>query len=250
LTLPGVPALWRGWSDAKAIPSSVRLAISAGAPLKLGLEQSIHAQYGLKIHNFYGASECGGIAYDSSALPRTEEACVGRAMTGVELSIASKGCLEVRGGAVGETYWPELDAALGGGVFTTSDLAEIRDGCVHLQGRLGDQINVAGRKVAPETVESALRSHPGIKDCLVFGVPATHGDRTDNIAACVVMEKAVEEKALKQFLQQLLPAWQIPREWWFVASLPAGERGKISRVEWARRYLKVRNRSAVTDHPS
>ena len=67
VTLAAVPALWRAWHEAAGIPAQVRLAISAGAPLPLNLEQSVFAAGGIKIHNFYGASECGGIAYDSGA---------------------------------------------------------------------------------------------------------------------------------------------------------------------------------------
>src|SRR5204863_4900590 len=33
ITLAAVPALWRAWHEASAIPANVRLAISAGAPL-------------------------------------------------------------------------------------------------------------------------------------------------------------------------------------------------------------------------
>src|ERR1041385_6862738 len=54
ITLPGVPALWRAWHDANAIPRNVHLAISAGAPLPLALEEAVFAQNGLKLHNFYG----------------------------------------------------------------------------------------------------------------------------------------------------------------------------------------------------
>src|SRR5438105_6356192 len=46
LTLAAVPALWRSWHEANAIPSNVRLAISAGAPLPVGLEQSVFASNG------------------------------------------------------------------------------------------------------------------------------------------------------------------------------------------------------------
>src|SRR5213593_4853701 len=72
LTLAAVPALWRAWHEANAIPANIRLAISAGTPLPLQLEQEVHAAHGLKIHNFYGSTECGGIAYDACALPRSD----------------------------------------------------------------------------------------------------------------------------------------------------------------------------------
>ena len=52
MTLPAVPALWRTWHEAGAIPPNVRLAISAGAPLPLRLEEEVFAKTGIKIHNF------------------------------------------------------------------------------------------------------------------------------------------------------------------------------------------------------
>jgi acyl-CoA synthetase (AMP-forming)/AMP-acid ligase II len=45
---------------------------------------------------------------------------------------------------------------------------------------------------------------------------------------------------LKQFLLQKLPGWQVPREWWFVKSLDANTRGKVSRAEWRNKFLKLR----------
>jgi acyl-CoA synthetase (AMP-forming)/AMP-acid ligase II len=45
---------------------------------------------------------------------------------------------------------------------------------------------------------------------------------------------------LKQFLLGKLPAWQMPREWWFVESLSANTRGKLSRAEWRRKFLEIR----------
>src|SRR4029079_5166809 len=107
LTLAAVPALWRTWHDANVIPYNVRLAISAGAPLPVALEQNIFAVCGLKIHNFYGSSECGGIAYDAMSGPRTDGSCAGAPMRNVNVSVAENGCLEIRSAAVGETYWPE-----------------------------------------------------------------------------------------------------------------------------------------------
>ena len=107
VTLPAVPALWRAWHEAGAIPSQVRRGISAGAPLPLALEESVFQETGLKLHNFYGASECGGIAYDRSERPRTNPNCVGAPLEHVGLAVTEEGCLEVRSPAVAEAYWPE-----------------------------------------------------------------------------------------------------------------------------------------------
>lgn len=238
ITLAAVPALWRTWHDADAIPRNVRLAISAGAPLSVALEQNVFAARGLKIHNFYGSSECGGIAYDPSAGPRRDDSCAGAAMRNVDLSVAEDGCLEVRSKAVAQTYWPEPIPRLADGIFRTNDLAEVSYGMVYFRGRAGDQINVAGRKVSPESIEKVLLKHPGVRECVVFGVPSSDAQRGDTIVACVSATTSVSGDSLKQFLLEQVPAWQIPREWWLVESLFASQRGKLSRVEWRKRYLE------------
>lgn len=229
VTLAGVPALWRVWHDAGAIPPNVTLAVSAGAPLPLPLEQAVFAASGLKLHNFYGSSECGGIAYDASATPRSDAACVGTAVQGVSLAVTGEGRLEVRAPSVGKAYWPDAEVSLGDGCFLTGDLADLRDGNVRLIGRLGDLINVAGRKVSPEAIERALAGHPGVRECVVCSMPAA-GGRGEGILAVVVPAGPVSASALREWLALRLPAWQIPREFRFVDALPVNERGKVVRA--------------------
>jgi acyl-CoA synthetase (AMP-forming)/AMP-acid ligase II len=235
VTLPAVPAIWRAWHESKAIPQNVRLAISAGAPLPVNLEQEIFKSSGVKIHNFLGSSECGGIAYDVGETLRAEDAFVGSPMQNVNLSLNADGCLTVQSRAVAETYWPEKSDSLGGGIFQTSDLAELKSGKVFLRGRLGDLINVAGRKISPETVERALLAHPQVRECLVLGVPDRAAERTEIIVAVIV--SSADELELKKFLLQTLPAWQVPRAWKFADSLLANSRGKTSRAEWRKQFL-------------
>ncbi len=237
VTIAAVPALWRAWHEAGAIPSNVKLAISAGAPLPLALEASVFEKCQVKIHNFYGASECGGIAYDRTNSPRTDASCVGSAMENVQLSVTNSGCLEVRGGAVGETYWPTPDDSLTSRRFQTSDLAEIQSGQIHLRGRASDQINIAGRKLSPEVIERALLMHPAVRECLVFGVPSDDAARSESIVACVASPERLTPERLKDFALAHLPGWQVPRDWVIVDSLPVNERGKLSRVEWRKKFL-------------
>ena len=238
LTLPAVPALWSAWHEAAAIPKPIRLAISAGAPLPVALEQAVFERIGLKIHNFYGSSECGGIAFDASSEPRSEDDCAGTPVRNVQLTLSESGCIRVTSQAVGETYWPDPDDTLGGGRFQTSDLAELKEGWVYLRGRLGDQINVAGRKVSPANIERVLAQHSSVKECLVFGVPSDDADRTEAVVACVATGAPAGADELRQFLLARLPAWQVPRKWWLVDSLSANQRGKLSRAEWRKRFME------------
>ncbi len=242
LTLAAVPALWQAWLDARVIPPNIRLAISAGAPLPLPLEEELFHGHGLKLHNFYGSSECGGIAYDRTSTPRTDASCAGSPMDSVELRKMEDGCLEVVSPAVGQTYWPEPGPELGRGRFRTRDLVDLEGGRVYLRGRVSDQINVAGRKISPDVIEQALLSHPEIRQCLVFGVPSGEAGRSEVIVACLDPRSRVSGEAAKQFLMTQLPDWQVPRVWWLVESLQADGRGKISRAEWREKYLAMHPR--------
>ncbi|HMJ66368.1 MAG TPA: class I adenylate-forming enzyme family protein [Candidatus Binatia bacterium] len=235
-TLPSVPALWRAWFEAGALDSKhVRLAISAGAPLPLQLETEVFDRCGIKIHNFYGSTECGGIAYDASEKPRTDSSCIGLPMRNVKLAIAADCCLEVHSQAVAETYWPEAEERLSNGRFHTSDIAEIVDQRVYLRGRASDIINVAGRKIAPESIENVLAKYSRVRQCVVFGIP--EGER-ERIVACASVERGTSADDLKQFLLAHLPGWQVPRDFWLIEDLSPDQRGKLSRALWRTKYLE------------
>jgi len=238
-TLPAVPALWRVWQEAGVLRPSIRLAISAGAPLPLQLEGDVFERCELKIHNFYGATECGGIAYDRSLEPRSDGTCVGSAMQNVSLSVGRGRRLEVRGAAVGQSYWPKRSNDLRDGVFRTTDIVEITNGSVFLRGRSSDQINVAGRKVLPETIENVLLSHKDVRECVVFGVASSRADRGERIVACIGRKKAVSKARLHDFAAERLSSWQVPRDWWFLEEFPKTARGKISRSELRNQYLRL-----------
>jgi acyl-CoA synthetase (AMP-forming)/AMP-acid ligase II len=231
LTLPGVPALWRAWREANAIPHSVRLAISAGAPLPIDLERAVFETTGVKIHNFYGSSESGGIAYDRTTTPRQEPGLAGTPVDNVSLAVADDGCLEVRGLNIAQGYWPEPSPTLGNGLFHTSDIAHVQDGQVFLVGRATDVIHVAGRKVAPEVIEHALLRHPHVREALVLGIPI-EGGREEVIAAVLHCARSLAEGELRQFLLTRLPAWQVPRHWHMAGGSIADARGKTPRAQW------------------
>ena len=59
----------------------------------------------------------------------------------------------------------------------------------------------------------------------------------EEIVACVAARTAVTNEVLKQYLLSRLPAWQVPRDWWFVETLGVNQRGKLSRNEWRKKYL-------------
>ncbi len=243
LTLPAVPALWQAWQRVGLDFSSVRLAISAGAPLPVALEAAVFETSGLKIHNFYGSSECGGIAYDRSATPRVQSSHAGSAMDGVDLALdPATGCLRVTSAAVAEGYWAaDLSTGTadgpGAGTWLSQDLARLdAQGAVHVLGRVGDGISVAGHKISPEVIEDILQQLPGVRQCVVFGVPSPDAIRVEDLVACVNLDPGTALQELKRALGHL-PSTYRPRHWWLCAELQADTRGKVRRRHWRELWL-------------
>lgn len=235
-TLPAVPAMWRAWHQAGILTQKIALGITAGAPMPVELEQAIHAACGVKVHNFYGSSECGGIAYDAAPEPRTDAAFAGQPMHGVSLNTDAEGRLIVRSPAVASGYLVP-DDSLSGGTFRTADAAEIRPEGVWLLGRTGDAIHVAGRKIAPGDIESALLRLPGVEHCVVFGVPSADALRGDEIVAILNLAPGTDLTAIQHAARSTLPAGNIPRVWHSEPTLLPDTRGKISRTAWRQWWL-------------
>ncbi|MGI9244656.1 MAG: class I adenylate-forming enzyme family protein [Verrucomicrobiales bacterium] len=236
--IPAVPAMWRAWLAAGCLDRRlVHTAISAGAPLSLELERAIYDQVGIKVHNFYGSSECGGIAYDRSDAPRACPDIVGTGMDGVSVRTAEDGCLVVGGAAVASGYLSDLaPGSLSHQEFSTQDLATIdADGTIHLTGRAGDLINIAGRKVSPATIETEILSDPSVDHCIVFGIPSKDPERVHEIVA---ITSGGDPEALRSRLAERLPAWQRVRNWWVNPELAPNARGKLSRNEWLEKWLE------------
>ena len=230
--LPAVPVFFQKLAslDAEPLPA-LRLCISAGAPLSATVAEGFRQRFGLKIHSFYGSSECGGICYDASDGP-APEGCVGEPMRGVSL-VESKGRVQIHSPAVALGYWPHPDPEiLGEGRFVLGDLLEKDEHGIVIKGRLSDTINVAGRKVNPVEIEHILRQHPAVLECVVFGVPSAI--RGEEPVACIVADTSAAE--LLGFAAERLPAWQTPKHIWLVASLPVNDRGKLNRRDLAERW--------------
>jgi long-chain acyl-CoA synthetase len=229
---PGLPVLFQKLAQFDGAMPSLRLCISAGAPLQAATAREFHSRFGVKVHSFYGSSECGGIAYDASD-DEVPEGCVGPPMRGVVLDYdGDDPCrITVRGPAVGLGYFPEGDPALEGGRFTPGDLVRRTPHGLVLAGRVSDFINVAGRKLNPAAVEAVLRACPGVREVVVFGVP--NPLRGEEPVACVVGDAPVE---LLRAHCATLPAWQAPRDYWLLDALPVNERGKLSRLALAQAF--------------
>ncbi len=229
---PGVPAMYRGLTGIGFCSKKLRLCISAGAPLPGKDAAAFFEASGLKIHSFYGASECGGICYDASEDAGVPEGFVGRPVGGVQMTKTTHdqpGAVIVSSPAAGLGYLPARPGdLLADGKYQPPDILEECEAGFRILGRDSDFINVGGRKISPHDIEKVLRQHPGVQEVVVFGLPDS-GSRGQVVAACVVAE--VSEQILRQHCGQIMSTWQIPRCWFFVDQVPVNARGKISRAD-------------------
>jgi long-chain acyl-CoA synthetase len=237
---PGMPVFYQAFCEIENFPAlpKLRLCISAGAPLPLSIAKKFRGKFGLAIHSFYGASECGGICYDLEA-NRDVDGFVGAPMHDVDLEMvdskAASSRVRVRSAAAGDGYFPEPDEErLSAGIFMPDDLLAREGAGFKIVGRISDVINVAGKKVNPAEVEERLLRFPGVRQAIAFGRESTL--RNEEVAACVVADVDLSESKLLEFCRSGLSAWQVPKRIFLVDSIPSNERGKTSRRELAKRF--------------
>jgi long-chain acyl-CoA synthetase len=221
-------------AEAPVWPASIRTVISAGSPLRPDTAARFQAAFGMPVHVFYGASECGGICYDregSAALRGT----VGTPLNGVTVELCD-GAVRVRSAAVGSGYVPVAREELSGGTFLAADLGTWTSGGeLALLGRADALINAGGKKVHPAEVENVLREMPGVREVVVVGVAAEQGEReiVRAVIACDPARVTYEEVAA--WCRVRLAAHKVPRSILLVDDIPRTARGKIDRAALAGR---------------
>ncbi len=180
----------------------------------------------VKLLQTFGTSETG-IAHtrsrsNSSTLFKIDDPNVEYLIVDSELLLRSKTQI------LGYLNYP-MDAFTEGGWFRTGDLVEqAEDGYIRIVGRLQEVINVAGQKVHPSEVESALMEMPEVADCFVQGVPnAITGQTVEaRIVTTARGEPAALRKTVRRFCRGRLEPYKIPTRIRVVEEIPSGERFK------------------------
>lgn len=186
------------------------------------------AAAGVPVVRSYGMSEtAGGCVYDGVPLP------------GVRLRIAD-GRVVIGGETLASGYRNPVDPDpfAEPGWFYTDDVGALDDaGVLTVLGRADDAISTGGLTVLPEPVEAALRGHPAVADCAVFGVA---DDRLgQRVAAAIVPAGGGPPPTLAALRAQVtatLDATAAPRDLHVVDALPRNGIGKLDRRALARRF--------------
>jgi acyl-coenzyme A synthetase/AMP-(fatty) acid ligase len=225
--LPLVPPLVKALSlvslETRSLPG-LRLVISAGSALPAKVAQRFHANTGLRIHNFYGSSETGGICFDREGeLPLTDGA-VGTSMEGVELLIGENQSIHVRSEAVCHAVYPAGACALHD--FGILD----EDGLLHLTGRHADIVKIAGRRLSLAEIEREICALDQVTDAYVGSRAGRRGE-----ARCIALYSGdIDPEAVKAALQSKLPDWKVPKILRKIDQISYNARGKRDRTAMER----------------
>jgi acyl-CoA synthetase (AMP-forming)/AMP-acid ligase II len=231
---PSVPVLLdlvgRSASDGQV--SSLRLVISAGAPLPPAVRELFAVRTGVRPRTFYGATECGGIAYDREGRGDLSDGCVGTPLDGVSIDLVDAqdgvGRVRVRSPSVAAAALPAADSELGDGTFLTADLGHLdANGRLHLVGRAADFVKIGARKVHTAEVERVIRDVPGVRDVVVF--PDARSSTSEALRAVVVADPGVDRSQILARCESVLPDYKIPRWIELRDELPRTPRGKLDR---------------------
>jgi o-succinylbenzoate---CoA ligase len=185
------------------------------------------AAAGITVVRTYGMSEtAGGCVYD------------GVPLDGVKVRVDADGRIVIGGPTLAKGYRnpPDPDPFAEPGWFRTDDIGAVDDsGLLSVLGRADEAISTGGLTVLPQPVEAALRTHPAVADCAVFGV-ADHRLGQRVAAAIVVVDgdapPALEE--LRAHVMHTLDRTAAPRELHIVDALPMRGIGKVDRQALAR----------------
>ena len=229
--------------------SRLRLIRSSSATLPGAVMPALEAAFGVPVIEAYGMTEAAHQITANPLPPRARRAGSVGVAAGPEIAVLAEDGAMAPPGQVGEVAIRGRNVTAGyennptanaqsftGGWFRTGDQGVLgADGYLRLTGRLKEQINRGGEKIAPLEVDTVLMDHPAVAQCLTFALP--HSTLGEAVAAAIVLHEgaAVTDHALRAFAAGRLAAFKVPRRIIFMADLPKGATGKLQRIGLAQR---------------
>ncbi len=242
-------ALLAGW-PADGLP--LRAALLGGDTLSRDLASQIFERLpGAELWNLYGPTEvtCNAVA---GRVAPGEEPALGRPIDGIRAYVLDRGLRPVPLGAVGQLHLagpgvargylgrPDLTAAAfgpdpfagapGERLYTTGDLVRrLPDGRLRFAGRADGQVKVRGVRIEPGEVETALASHPAVREAVVVAREEAPGAR--RLVAYWVPSPGEEpaDGDLLAFLRGSLPEALVPSVFVPIPEVPRTPHGKVDR---------------------
>jgi len=229
-----------------ATTPSLRIFVSAGAPIPRPLVTKARRALGAAIISAWGMSENGAVTTtrlddpedkvtgtDGLALPGMAVRVVDPA--GHALAVGEEGQLQVRGCSnfIGYLKRPGLAQVDGDGWFDTGDIARMDDdGYIRIAGRAKDIIIRGGENIPVVEVENLLFKHPSVAIAAIVGYPdARLGERA---CAYVVLRPDTTltfEEMVAHLKEQKMAVQYIPERLEIVPDVPRTPSGKIQKFK-------------------
>jgi acetyl-CoA synthetase len=159
-------------------------------------------EFGFKVNEFYGQTECNAVLGSSAALGVTRSGAIGKATPGHDVAIIDEAGNPVPAETLGQIavrrpdpvmfleYWnkPEAtkDKFIGDWMITGDQGVRDEDGYVHFVGRDDDLITSASYRIGPGEIEDCLIKHPAVALAAAVGKPDPL--RTEIVKAYVVLK--------------------------------------------------------------
>lgn len=225
----------------------LRWVKSGAAPLAPELARRFTESTGIPIRQGYGMTEASPVTHvgflspelyrpDSVGGPVAMTDCRVLDAEGNAVAQGELGELVMSGPQIMKGYWKSPDATaavLRDGWYWSGDIVRVDEqGLYYVVDRRKEMIKYKGFSIAPAEVESVLLEHPAVRDCGVVGRTDASGEE---IPCAFVVLRDTEaantqtEDSLKEFVSERLTNYKMPREVYFVQSLPRTASGKILR---------------------
>ena len=91
-------------------------------------------------------------------------------------------------------------------------------------------INRGGEKISPLEVDNVLMDHPAIQQVVTFAVADKLLGEDVGAAVVLVDGASLSEAELKDYANQHLAKFKVPRHICFVDEIPKGATGKLQRI--------------------
>ncbi len=260
--VPSAVVLWlQAAAGRRAQLASLRLLQVGGASFAEALARRVPAELGCALQQVFGMAE-GLVNYTRLDDPDDKVYTTqGRPMSpfdevrvvdldGQDVPDGAEGLLLTRGPYTFRGYYraPEHNACVfdAEGFYTTGDLVRRgTDGYLTVVGRVKDQINRGGEKIAAEEVENLLLRHPRVLQAALVSVPhpllgemscaclvarpVAAGGTDDDVAAGA--DDALRPPLLRQYLRgQGLADYKLPDRFRMLETLPLTAVGKTDKV--------------------
>ena len=174
--------------------SSLRVVVTTGEPWNPDPYRWLFEQVGggrCPIINCSGGTEIGACFLSPTPAIPIKECSLGGPALGMDMDVVDQeGNSLIESGAVGELvcrkpfpgmtrgFWRDPERYLDAywrrfpGIWVHGDWASVdEDGYWFLHGRSDDTLNIAGKRIGPAEIESAVVAHPAVAEAAAVGVP-------------------------------------------------------------------------------